>query len=109
MLPAPALLAIGIAIALIVLIPARRLQLAGFRGRWIGLYAVCLWGMAFLLAVRPVATRFLIPMLVVAFVAPFVVVPERLSSIVRRRGGSGDPPQPPMKNVTPPDPPGGPD
>jgi hypothetical protein len=109
MLPAPALLAIGIAIALIVLIPARRLQLAGFRGRSIGLYAACLWGMAFLLAIRPVATRFLVPILVVAYVAPFVVAPERLSSIVRRRGGSGHPPQPPMKNVTPPDPPGGPD
>lgn len=109
MLPAPALLAIAIAIALIVLIPARRLQLAGFRARWIGVYAVCVWAMAFVLAIRPIATRFLIPILVVAFIAPFVVAPERLSSIVRRGGRSGDPPQPPMKNVTPPDPPGGPD
>src|SRR5262245_15262978 len=105
MLPAPALLAIGIAIALVVLIPARRLQLAGFRARWIGLYALCLWALAFLLAIRPTATRFLIPILVVAFIAPFVVAPERLSGIVRR--GRGDPPRPPMKNVTPPDPPDG--
>jgi len=90
----------------IVLIPARRLQLAGLRSRSIGLYALVLWGLAFVLAVRPTVTRFLIPILVVAYVAPFVVAPERLSRIVRR-GGSGDPPPPPMKNVTPPDPPGG--
>ena len=109
MLPAPALLAIGLVLALIVLIPARRLQLAGFRSRSIGLYALAMWGLAFVLAIRPTVTRFLIPILVVAFIAPFVVAPERLSSIVRRRGGSGDPPEPPMKNVTPPDPPGGPD
>ena len=109
MLPAPALLAVAIAIALIVLIPARRLQLAGFRARWIGVYAVCVWAMAFLLAIRPIATRFLIPILVVGLIAPFVVAPERLSAIVRRGGRSGDPPQPPRKNVTPPDPPGGPD
>ena len=105
MLPAPALLVIGIAIALIVLIPARRLQLAGFRGRWIALYAVGIWALAFLLAIRPAATRFLVPILVVAFIAPFIVAPERLSAIVRR--GRGDPPRPPMKNVTPPDPPDG--
>jgi hypothetical protein len=106
MLPAPALIAIGIAIALVVLIPSRRLQLAGFRARWIALYAACLWGLAFLLAIRPAATRFLIPILVIAFIAPFVVAPERMSRIVRRRGPD-DPPRPPMKDVTPPDPPGG--
>ena len=104
MLPAPALLALGLVIALLVLLPARRLQLAGLRGRSIGAYAVVVWALAFLLAVRPAATRFLIPILVIAYVAPFIVAPERLSRIARR--GREDPPQPPMKNVTPPDPPG---
>jgi hypothetical protein len=105
MLPAPALIAVGLVIALLVLLPARRLQLAGFRSRSIGLYALCLWGLAFVLAIRPGATRFLIPILLVAYLAPFVVAPERLSRIVRRGGrvGPGDPPKPPMKNVTPPD------
>jgi hypothetical protein len=109
MLPAPALLAIGLVLALVVLIPARRLQLAGFRSRSIGLYAACLWGLAFLLAIRPAATRFLIPILIVAYIAPFVVAPDRLSRIVRRgRIGPPNPPKPPMKNVTPPDGPGEP-
>ena len=103
MLPEPALLAIGFVIALLVLIPARRLQLGGFRGRTIGLYAACVWALAFALAIRPTATRFLIPILVVGYIAPFVVAPDRLARIARR--GRGDPPRPPMKNVTPPDPP----
>jgi hypothetical protein len=111
MLPAPGLLLIGLALGLIILLPARRLQLAGFSGRAIGLYAVCLWGPAFFLAVRPFAARFLVPILLVAYLAPFVVPPGRLSGIVSRgrgrgRGGpgaAGDPPKPQIKNVTPPD------
>ncbi len=110
MLPAPALLAVGLVLGLIILLPARRLQLAGFRGRAIGLYAACLWALAFLLAVRPVAARFLIPILLIAYLAPFVAAPGRLSRIVARGrgrggpGGTGDPPKPPIKDVTPPDP-----
>jgi hypothetical protein len=102
-LPAPALLAIGLVLALLVLLPARRLQLAGLQSRTIGLYALVLWGMAFLLAIRPTATRFLIPILLVAYIAPFVVAPDRMGRIIRRgRPPGGLPPKPPMKNVTPP-------
>ena len=114
MLPAPALLLVGLALGLIILLPARRLQLAGFSGRAIGLYAACLWALAFFLAVRPLAARFLVPIVLVAYLAPFVVPPSRLSGIVSRgrgRGGPGgtgaagvgDPSKPPIKNVTPPD------
>ena len=104
MLPPPALLAVGLVIGLLVLLPARRLQLGGFASRSIGLYALCLWLLGFALAIRPGATRFLIPILLIAYLAPFVVAPERLARIVRRgRVGPGDPPKPPIKNVTPPD------
>ena len=109
MLPAPALLAIAIVLALVVLLPARRLQLAGLSSRVIGLYAVCLWGLAMVLAIRPVVTRFLVPILLVMYLAPFVVAPGRVAGIVRRtRRRDDDPPRPPMKNVTPPDGPTGP-
>ena len=47
LLPAPALLAVGLVLGLIVLFPARRLQLAGFSARSIALYALCLWALAF--------------------------------------------------------------
>ncbi len=104
MLPPPWLLAVGLALALIVLLPARRLRLAGLSATAITLYAVFVWALAFFLVVRPVAARFLVPILVIAFVAPFIVAPERISAIVRRtRGRRDDPPRPPMKNVTPPD------
>ena len=93
-----------------MLLPARRLQLADLSSRLIGLYAICVWALAFLLVIRPVAARFLVPILVVAYIAPFVVAPERITGLVRRRtgpprvgGGRGEPPRPPMKNVTPPD------
>jgi len=111
-MPAPALLAIALVLGLLVLLPARRLQLAGFRGRTIGAYAAFLWALAFALAVRPVAARFLVPILLIAYLAPFVVAPGRMARIVSRgrgrpggpAGPGGEPPRPPMKNVTPPEP-----
>jgi hypothetical protein len=116
--PSPALLAIALVLGLVVLLPARRLQLAGFRGRTIGAYAAFLWVLAFGLAVRPVAARFLIPILVIAYLAPFVVAPARMAGIMARGRGRPAAPttrpptaRPPMKDVTPPerrDGPGGP-
>lgn len=106
MLP-PWILAVALVLALIVLVPARRLQLAGLASRTIGLYAIGLWSLAMLLAIRPGATRFLVPILLVAYIAPFVAAPDAVSRFLRRgRGGSGPDgtlPRPPMKDVTPPD------
>ena len=113
-MPTPALLAIALVLGLLVLLPSRRLQLAGFRARSIGLYAAFLWILAFALAIRPLATRFLIPIVLIAYLAPFVVAPGRMARIVargrgqRRDGGRlQNSPRPPMKNVTPPDATGG--
>ena len=109
MLPPPGLLLVGLALGLIILLPARRLQLAGFSRRTIATYAFCLWALAFFMAVRPFAARFLIPILLIAYLAPFVVAPGRLSAIVTRgRGGRSGPGRPgagpqQIKNVTPPD------
>ena len=109
MLLEPLPIALGLGIALLVLLPTRRLQLAGFRSRWIAAYFLVTWSLGFFLALRPVAARFLVPILVLLYIAPFVSAPERMTSLVRRTrtGGRGDPPRPPMKNVTPPDPPAG--
>ena len=101
-MPAPWLLALGLVIALLVLIPAKRLQLAGLASRTIGLYALTLWVLAMVVAIAPTATRVVIPMLLVAYIAPFVVAPEAIGRIARR-GPPPDPPRPPVKNVTPPD------
>ena len=98
-MPAPWLLALGLALALIVLIPAKRLQLAGLSGRVTGAYAVALWAMGMFIAIRPIGIRFLLPILLIAYLAPFVAGPDRVARVLGRR--RLDPP--PMKNVTPPD------
>ena len=101
----PWLLGLGLVLGLLVLFPARRLQLAGLSARAIGSYAVLLWLAGFLLAVRPVAARFLIPILLLAYIVPFVAAPEQVGRILRRGQPRHPPPPPipPMKNVTPPD------
>jgi hypothetical protein len=105
-MPAPWLLALGLVLALLVLIPARRLQLAGMAPRTIGALAFMLWALAMFVAISPGGARVLIPILLVAYLAPFVAAPDRVGRILRRGGGpggSGSGSAPPMKNVTPPD------
>ena len=104
MLAPPWLLAIGLVIGLLVLIPARRLQAAGLSSGAIGLYALLLWALAMLVAIRPGATRLLIPLLLVAALAPFLASPDTIRRVLRRPPATPGPPiRPPMKNVTPPD------
>jgi hypothetical protein len=107
----PWLLALALVIGLIVLVPARLLQLAGVSGRAIGGYALLLWLFAMTIAIRPGATRLLIPFLLVAYIAPFVAAPDTVRRVFRRRpdgvpageAGVAGADRPPMKNVTPPD------
>ena len=106
MLAPPWLLALGLVVGLLVLLPARRLQLAGLAPRTIGLLALTLWALAMLVALSPGGARVLIPILLVAYLAPFVAAPDRIARVLRRGGGAGRPPGgegPPMKNVTPPE------
>lgn len=103
MLTPPWLLALGLVLGLLVLLPARRLQLAGLASRTIGTFALMLWALAILVAVSPGAMRILVPILLIAYLAPFVVAPERVGRVLRR-GGPAQPARPPMKNVTPTDP-----
>lgn len=98
-MPAPWLLALALALGLIVLIPARRLQLAGLSGRVTGAYAGFLWLLGMVIAIRPVGLRITLPILLIAYLAPFVAGPERVARALSR--GRIEPP--PMKNVTPPD------
>jgi hypothetical protein len=99
-------LAIGLALltALVLLPPARRLQLAGLEPRLIGTYTTLLWIGGMLVVLAPGATRWMVPILLIAWLGPFVVAPERLGRVMRRGGpGSG-----PIKDVTPRDGPGTP-
>ena len=109
-MPAPWLLALALVIGLLILVPARRLQLAGLTPRTIGLYALTLWLLAMIVAVQPVATRVLVPILLIAYIGPFVAAPDTVRRVLRQgdrpgpgRAAGGPPGQPPMKNVTPPE------
>ena len=101
----PWLLALGLVLGLLVLLPARRLQLAGLAPRTIGFFAFLLWSLGMLVAVSPGGARILIPILLIAYLAPFVAAPDRVGRILRRGGGPGGRGggAAPIKNVTPPD------
>lgn len=96
-------MALGLLLTLLVagltaLLPVWRLHLAGWPARWL-LSAWLIYAAWILVAIRfPGPVRFLIPLLVLAFVAPFVAGPERLSRVlnVRRQSQPGV-----VINVTP--------
>jgi len=98
----PALLALGLVLGLLILLPARRLQLAGFSSRAVGTVAAILWFLALTVAAVRGPTRILVPVLLIAYLLPFVASPDQLGRIVRRGGTRGRP----MKDVTPHDQPG---
>lgn len=57
-------------------------------------------------AIRPTATRILVPILLIAYIAPFIAAPDRVRRVLGRgtaRGGGQAKGRPPMKNVTPPE------
>lgn len=109
-MPAPWLLALALVVGLLILVPSRRLQLAGLSARTIGLYALTLWILAMIVAVQPVATRVLVPILLIAYIGPFVAAPDTVRRVLRQgdrpgsgRSPGGPPARPPIKNVTPPE------
>ena len=94
----PGLLLVLLVAVLLALLPVWRLQrrrLASGR-RWSTAWLV--YALAIFLVVRvPGPARFLLPILVLAFVAPFVAGPERLARVLGRR----DPAARPVIDVTP--------
>ncbi len=100
MIAPPWLLALALGLGLLVLIPARRLRAAGLSRGSVGLYVLVLWALAMFVAIRPGATRIVVPLLLFAYLAPFIAGADVLGRVLRRR-----PSPPPIKNVTPPDPP----
>jgi hypothetical protein len=84
----PLVIGLALLVALVALPPARRLQLAGLEPRLIGSYTTLLWIGGMLVVLAPGATRWLVPILLIAWLGPFVVAPERLGRVMRR-GGTG--------------------
>jgi hypothetical protein len=70
----PALLAIALVLFVLLLAPTGRLQRAGWPPRALGAYLIVMLGLGLLVAYLPGPTRFLVPIIVVGFLAPFVAV-----------------------------------
>ncbi|MBF8289689.1 MAG: hypothetical protein HW391_657 [Chloroflexi bacterium] len=93
-------------VALLVLLPTRRLQLAGWSRQSLTAYFLGLWLLGSLVAALPSPARFLIPLLLVIYLAPFVTLRDGINRLLGRppRAPDQDAPaeRPPVKNITPP-------
>ena len=93
----PALIIVLLLAGLLALVPVWRLQTARWPRQWLFASWV-VYALMILAAMRfGAASRFLIPVLVVLYLAPFVAGPERLARLVRSRP---EPPRP-IIDVTP--------
>lgn len=95
----PLLLVLALAgvIALLVLIPTRRLYLAGWSQRALVVYFLAMLGLGMLVAELRGPARFLVPILVICYLAPFVVASEGMARLMGRRLN-----RPVVRDVTPP-------
>lgn len=73
-MPSPALLAIALVLFVLLLAPTGRLQRAGWPPRALGGYLLGMLALSLLVAALPGPTRFLVPIIVLGFLAPFVAV-----------------------------------
>ncbi len=81
MTPPPLLLAAFLAAGALALVPVARLRAAGWPGSFVAGYWAMLVALALLLVVARVGFRIVLPLLIVCYVAPIVVLRLR-----RRRG-----------------------
>lgn len=86
----PVTIALGGLVGLLVLLPTRRLQLAGATRNVLAAYFVTVWALGVLVAVVPIPARLLIPILLIAYIAPFVTLRDGLDRLLGRPPGSAD-------------------
>jgi len=83
-LPAPWLIGLVLLCFALAAIPARRLSNAGLRPAWLTVYLLTLVALGVAVIVARGPGRFLVPFLVVLYVAPLVVAPETTATWLRR-------------------------
>ncbi|HYO43433.1 MAG TPA: hypothetical protein VES19_09575 [Candidatus Limnocylindrales bacterium] len=93
----PTLILVILAAMLLAMLPVWRLRVAGWRPGVL-FWAWVVYAVALVVVLRfPGPARFLVPILVLAFVAPFVAGPERLTRLF----GPRTPPARPIIDVSP--------
>ncbi|MDA8238269.1 MAG: hypothetical protein M0T75_10420 [Chloroflexi bacterium] len=83
-LPAPWLIGLVLLAIVLAALPTRRLADAGIRPAWLATYLLALVALGVLVVVARGTARFLVPFLVVLYVAPLVAAPETTARILRR-------------------------
>jgi hypothetical protein len=97
-MPSPALLAIALVLFVLLLAPTGRLQRAGWPRRALGGYLLGMLALSLLVAELPGPARFLVPIIVLGFLAPFVAVRAGIERW-RRPGRPVAVERPPIKTV----------
>lgn len=96
----PALVAAVLVLALLALVPTRRLFQRGASGVAVAGYFISLWLLGLVILAAPGRARILLPVLLVVGIAPYFHIREGIDRLL---GRPPRPPRPPIKNVTPPD------
>lgn len=103
-MPNPALLALVGILFVLLLAPTRRLQLAGWSSRALATYLGSMLLLGFLVAELRGPARFLVPILVIGYLAPFVTLRSGLDRLRGRDGQGGHSEvrveRPPVKSVS---------
>ena len=101
----PVTIAIAGLVAFLVLAPTRRLQRSGWTREALTTYFAAVWLLGMAVAVLPVPARFLVPILLIAYLAPFTSIRAGLGRLFGRPVPRPpvQPERPPVKNVTPPE------
>ena len=83
-LPAPWLIGLVLICVILAAIPTRRLSDAGIRPPWLTAYMLALVALGVAVVVARGPGRFLVPFLVVLYIAPLIVAPETTARWLRR-------------------------
>jgi hypothetical protein len=83
--PSPALLALALVLFVILLGPTDRLRRAGWPPRALGAYLVAMLLLGLLVAELPGPARYVVPVLVVGYLAPFVTARAGIDRLWRGR------------------------
>jgi hypothetical protein len=94
------LLVLALVLAVLALIPTRRLALRATSPVTVGSYFLLLWLSALAVVAAPGASRLLVPLVIVLVLAPFVTLREGIDRLLGREPREV---RPPPRNVTPPD------
>ncbi len=98
-MPSPALLALALVLFFVLLAPTDRLRRAGWPPRALGAYLVTMLLLGLFLAELPGPARFLVPILVLGYLAPFVAARVGLDRFRAARRPVVTIERPPIKHV----------